>query len=301
METLEMTINDEAKHGVYAISVVSDPAMESNFIALNKQLENVKLSSLDEERRVLMGVVMIPNKLIYREDFAGRDKVNIFFSEKTVRETSELFLKNGMQGNSTLEHTLGMEGNTVVESWIKEDDVNDKSVKFGIQAPIGSWIVSMKMDDDTAFEMAKKGQLKGFSLEGLFQQVTELKEVKSKSNKMSDKTILEKVADLINGDKSEDKNKGNQIDLSKYVQAKEFEDGVVELGRVFNEKFTALQNEIDNLKSENLSLKAQIDKIPDGSHTHTSKDTKLTKQKIDGKTTKDRISQRLNNLDLSKK
>jgi len=166
MEVFELIIDEESfGAGVNAISLVSDPAIESDWITLSKQ--KIELKVLDEEKRILMGAALIPNKPIFRRD-AEDNEYNIFFSTKTIRKASELFLQNGLQNESTLEHEIPIKGNTIVESWIKEDEVKDKSVLHGLSVPVGTWLVSMKINDDKIWKMAKAGEIKGISIEGYF-------------------------------------------------------------------------------------------------------------------------------------
>lgn len=167
MVILEMFIEDILLNGVEAFSLVSDPAMESEFVKLNKQ-HKIELKVVDEEKRILTGVALIPDKLIYRKDFAGYDECKIYFTKESIREISELFFKKGEQNNSSLEHEIPLSRNTIVESWIKEDEVHDKTVLHGIEAPLNSWIVSMKVENDDVWKLAKEGEIKGFSIEGLF-------------------------------------------------------------------------------------------------------------------------------------
>ena len=87
--------------GIDAVSLVDAPAIEENFIALNKDYK-VELAEVDSDKRILMGAALIPNKQIYRKN--GKDEFYVFFSEATVKQASELFLKNGNQSNATLEH-----------------------------------------------------------------------------------------------------------------------------------------------------------------------------------------------------
>ena len=114
-----------------------------------------------------MGAALIPNKEIYRTN--GQEEYNIFFSEETVKKASELFLSRGKQNNSTLEHQVDLEGLSVVESWIIEDSEMDKSKKYGLSLPKGTWMVSVKVNNDEIWEeFVKKGKVKGFSIEGFF-------------------------------------------------------------------------------------------------------------------------------------
>ncbi len=166
MKTIELYIDEENEFsGIEAISVVENPAIEEDFIALKKQ--QVKLAEVDKEKRILMGAALIPNKKIYRTN--GEDEYNIFFSEDTVRKASELFLSRGKQNNSTLEHDVKLNGLSVVESWIIEDKKKDKSRKYGFDLPIGTWMVSVKVNNDEVWNnFVKEGKVKGFSIEGFF-------------------------------------------------------------------------------------------------------------------------------------
>ena len=165
MELIELIINDDFK-GVEAVSVVEHPAIELDFLALKEQ--KMTFAEVDKERRVLLGPALVPDKPIYRRDEATGQEYNVVFSKDTVRKASELFFINGYQSNTTEEHEIELNSNTVVESWIKEDEVNDKSVKFGLEAPIGTWFISLKVDDDDVYQKAKRGELRGFSIEGYF-------------------------------------------------------------------------------------------------------------------------------------
>ena len=171
MRIIELIIENEID-GIDAVSVVDYPAMESNFIALSKQHE-VKLAEVDAERRVIMGAALIPDKQIYRKD--GDDEYYIFFSKDTVRQASELFLKNGNQKESTLKHEVKLTGMTVVESWIIEDENLDKSRKYDLSLPVGTWMISVKVDNDDVWQKIKLGEVKGFSIEGSFADKLDLK------------------------------------------------------------------------------------------------------------------------------
>lgn len=190
MERFELIIDEEMDiKGVQAISLVSDPAIEADFIALNKQ-KKIELAVVNDEKRILMGAALIPNKPIYRRE--GDVEFEVFFTNDTVRKASELFFKQGNQSETTLEHLIDLSGNTVVESWIKEDEVHDKSVKFGVEAPVGSWIISMKIEDDELYKMAKDGMIKGFSIEGYF--VDNMLKAKKQSK---EDELYDEIVDLI--------------------------------------------------------------------------------------------------------
>ena len=177
MELVEMIIDNLDENGVDAISVVESPAIESNFVALSSE---VKLAEVDKEKKILMGAVLIPNKPIYRRGENGNDDYYIYFSKDTIRKASEVFFKKGNQSESTLEHNSKLEGMTIVESWIVEDSEKDKSALYGLDAPVGTWVASVKVDNDEVYQLAKQGKIKGFSIEGFFanKSVEQSKEVK---------------------------------------------------------------------------------------------------------------------------
>ena len=165
MRIIELILDEDEAIGVEAISVVENPAIESDFIALNNQ--EIKLAEINKEKRLLMGALLIPQKPIYRK--SGKEEYYIFFSKKTVARASQMYLQNGNQSQSTLEHDKQLKGLTLVESWIVEDKVHDKSVKYGMDLPLGSWVGSVKVDNDEVWnDYVKTGKVKGFSIEGYF-------------------------------------------------------------------------------------------------------------------------------------
>lgn len=191
MNLIELIIDEKDElSGVDAISVVGTPAIESNFVALKS--EEIKLAKVDIEKRILMGAVLIPEKPIYRRN--GEDEYYIYFSKDTVNKASQLFFKNGNQNNWTLEHEKEIKGLTVVESWIVEDTAKDKSAIYNLSVPVGTWMASVKVEDDGIWnDYVKTGKVKGFSLEGYFADKLESK------NKLSKKeSIVEQIKSLIN-------------------------------------------------------------------------------------------------------
>ena len=190
MKIIELVIDDKDEtSGIDAVSVVSSPAIEENFIALNKH--EVELKKIDEEKRLLMGAALVPNKQIYRVN-DKKEEYYIFFSEQTVRKASELFLKRSNQNNATYEHKNKLSGMSVVESWIIEDTKQDKSAKYGFELPVGTWMISMKVDNDEVWNDVKEGKVKGFSIEGYFADKYEMK-----AELTEEEILLEKIKRII--------------------------------------------------------------------------------------------------------
>ena len=166
MNIIELVLDEmQELMGIQAISIVENPAIEEDFIALNTQ--KVEFATQNKEKRILMGAALIPNKPIYRK--AGEEEFYVYFSKDTIRKASELFFQNGNQNKSTLEHESELNGLSAVESWIVEDEVKDKSRVYGLDMPVGTWMVSMKVNNDDIWNnYVKTGKVKGFSIEGYF-------------------------------------------------------------------------------------------------------------------------------------
>lgn len=206
MRIVELILDDDKATGVEAISIVENPAIEENFVALNKEIE-IKLAEVDSDKRILMGAALIPNKNIYRR--SGDDEYYIFFSKDTVKKASELYLMNGFQNNATLEHNTKLKDLSVVESWIVESEV-DKSRNYGLEMPIGTWMVSMKVNNEDIWqEFVKTKKVKGFSIEGYFSDKVEMNFQKAK-----DEELLELIKELILAD---EKKKSNSYKLESYT------------------------------------------------------------------------------------
>ena len=202
MKIVELLIDEEQLlSGIEAISIVDEPAIEENFIALSKQHE-IQLAEVNKEKKILMGAALVPNKNIYRRN--GEDEYYIFFSEDTVRQASQLFLMRGNQNKSTLEHQAELHGLSVVESWIIEDDVHDKSRKYGMDLPIGTWMVSMKVNNDEVWnDYVKTGKVKGFSIEGYFTDKIAMSKIEEIHNEEEATEILLEIANSILDNKYE--------------------------------------------------------------------------------------------------
>lgn len=146
---------------LFAVSLVEDPAIESNFIALSKERIPIKL---EDEKRLLVGAALVPNKPIYRN--VNGKEFYISFDEATIEKLAQDFLANDYQHNITVEHQENVDDIVVVESWIKTSE-NDKSVGYGLNEPIGTWFIGMKVNNDQIWQRIKDGYYKGFSIEAI--------------------------------------------------------------------------------------------------------------------------------------
>jgi len=162
---IELFIDEEkSEDGVQAISLVEYPAIEENFVALSSH--KVEFKTVNEEKRIIVGLALVPNKKIYRKN--KNYEYNIVFSEDTVRKASELYLKSLKNNSTTLEHQELTTGVSVIESWVVEDPAMDKSNLYGLNAVKGAWVVTMKVDNDEVWQDVKDKKYLGLSIEGMF-------------------------------------------------------------------------------------------------------------------------------------
>ena len=194
MKIIELILDEEQDDiGVDAISIVESPAIESDFVALKNQ--EIKLAEVDKEKKILMGALLIPNKPIYRN--GGEGEYYIYFSKDTIVKASQMFLQNGKQSNSTLEHNQALNGLTLVESWITESKDQDKSALYGLDVPVGTWMGSVKVNNEDVWnEYVKTNKVKGFSIEGYF--ADKMEAPKENVEEQLSEELLSKIKSILN-------------------------------------------------------------------------------------------------------
>jgi hypothetical protein len=175
LQTIELEIKNEAEEGIFALSYVLEPAIEENWVALSKN--QIELKVVDEERRIVVGFALVPDKEIYRKQEIDGKMVefNIKFSKQTVAKAGELFMKNLNGNNATIEHERPVEGVSTIELWIVEDPKNDKSNIYGLNPKGGELVVMQKVYNNELWEDVKSGKVKGFSIEAMFNGFEKLK------------------------------------------------------------------------------------------------------------------------------
>ena len=196
MKIVELILDEnQEESGIEAISIVENPAIEEDFVALKSN--EIKLAEIDKEKKILMGALLIPNKPIYRNN--GEDEYYIYFSKDTVLKASQMYLTKGNQNNSTLEHQHSLSGLSLVESWLVEDEVHDKSRKYGMNVPLGTWMGAVKVNNDEVWnDYVKTGKVKGFSIEGYFADKMERpKDSVGLSEDKEADNLLDKIKDIL--------------------------------------------------------------------------------------------------------
>jgi len=191
VKLFELTI-DDATDEVFAISLVENPAIQESFMYFNEQKQKIHFAKIDNEERKLVGPILIPDLKILRVDDSDNSTYQVFFSKQTVAQLAQNYLKRKNVDKATLEHDSKIKGLSLVESWIKESKVNDKSNLYGFNVPVGTWMGVFQIDKTPAGdkiwnEYIKTGKVKGFSVEALLSH----KLIKASMEEILEKEILE--------------------------------------------------------------------------------------------------------------
>jgi len=161
------------------------------------QLEKEKMTFAvaDEEKRILIGAAMVPNRMIHRYDELG-NMYYVFFSKQSIKKLADRFLKQRRTDETNIEHNgikLGSDKVYITESWISEDPIKDKSNLYGFELPAGSWFVQMKIEDPKIWKAVKENKLTGYSVEGLFAEKSMFSKEDEKINQITQ--ILKSIQD----------------------------------------------------------------------------------------------------------
>ena len=164
----ELVISEENEAlAIDAISLVTSPAIEVDFVYFNKSKNNLTFAKVDEEKREIISPALIPNKQIYRYDANTDSEYYVYFSKDTVKKAAYSYLKHNNHHKATYQHEQRVAGVLTVESWIKEGD-QDKSKLYGFDLANGTWFVKMKIENEDLWQRIKAGEIKGLSIEGYF-------------------------------------------------------------------------------------------------------------------------------------
>jgi len=207
---VELVIADDSEElAIDAISLVTSPAIETDFVYFGKEKNNLTFAKVDEEKRMLISPALIPNKQIFRHDPNTSSDYYVYFSKETVQKASELYLKHNNHHKATYQHQDRVSGVLTVESWIIEDSKLDKSTLYGFSLPVGTWMVKMHIENEELWEKVTSGELKGLSIEGYFTNKFEQMNKKQPTQEQ----ILSALNELIKESKTELKSEKIELGL----------------------------------------------------------------------------------------
>jgi ElaB/YqjD/DUF883 family membrane-anchored ribosome-binding protein len=178
-----------------------EPALkwaEGKIKSLQKEMSFSKTHmqfGFDEEKKIVVGAAMVPNKMIHRYDDLG-NLYYVFFSAASIKKMADKFMKQGRTDETSIEHDgkkLGSDKVYIAESWVSDNPIYDKSHSYGFSLPAGTWFVSMKVEDEKVWRMIKEKSLTGFSVEGLFAEKSIFSKEDKKINQI--RKILKSITD----------------------------------------------------------------------------------------------------------
>ena len=171
----EMTLGDT--DGVQIMSIVNNPAIQIGFLKFNNDVIKQKFS-YDEDKRIITGAAMVPELPIYR--IIDGFECYVKFSADTIKQLAEKFMLEGRTLSVNIEHCLPTNECVITETYFINHERNIVPEEFK-DLPDGTWMISMKVNDNAIWDAIKTNGLNGFSIEGIFQLET---------NDFSDQTKL---------------------------------------------------------------------------------------------------------------
>ena len=285
MKVYDAIFDEESTKGVYGISLVESPAIMEEWIMLTDHPKEIKFTAVDDVKNLLLGAVLIPEQRIYRN--IDGNEFEMKFSAEVIEKLAHNFQKQSYQNNSSLEHETKLSDVTFAETWIVENSENDKSNAFGKTYPKGTWVAMSKVSDEV-YAKAKKGEIKGFSIDALLQ----LTEVNFKNDVNMNKDELKSFRDSLLGEiktlfsKDSEKEQVKLMDEPEMDEPKEKEleedmpatevealkDAIMEMLAQFSvgvdKKIEAVKvdfSKVQESKDKQISdLKVELSKIPEG-------------------------------------
>lgn len=171
---------DEDNLGVTAISFVDHPATESNFFYFNKNFQNFSIQN--EEKREVLGVVMLADVPIYRKD-KERGEFYVQFSKEEIKKIVQKFAKDKILDKVTLDHNYETGGVYMFESYIVDPEIGINA-PTGLEVTPGTWIGRFKVENEEVWQAIKSGKFKGFSIEGKFSMKSTTKDEQKELNEL---------------------------------------------------------------------------------------------------------------------
>ena len=249
MKRYELKLKEGGK-GVFKVSVVKDPAIESNLVYFSKETVTV---FKDEEKKVIYSVVMRPDLDIFRSNIEG-EPANVYYTKETVEEAQINYFRNNGNSATNINHSdvADAKGIFPFESWIVKDAKTDRANNFGLEVKNGDWVMGLKVDNNELWnEHIKTGKLDGFSVEAtnINYELKQEEKMSAETIEEPKKTLLEKLDDLFANFKKQAK--------EDFMDEPKEEKEPVKEAPKNDDEVSKLKEEIATLKAELASLKAK--------------------------------------------
>lgn len=166
----EIVVDENDDTGIALISLVEDPAIVMKGMLFSEEKSTMAFKEVDDEKQIIVGPALIPNMKIYRED-EKYGQYYVIFTKETIEKMVEKFNKYGSNRRINIDHSNQMVDGFILEDWMVEDPVYDKSRKYGFEVPVGTYMIKVKIENKEFWNEEVKGNGKfGFSIEGLLGQ-----------------------------------------------------------------------------------------------------------------------------------
>ncbi len=171
----------ELKYGLNDVALVDQPAYESMFMKFDSDAKELKFAIQNDEQRIILGALMIPDKLVPRIE--NNKPFYVYASKETIFNSAMKFARENRNNNVKLTHdTNANTGDVFIFESFVTDENRVSSVKGFESLPVGTWFITCKVLSETVWNAIKDGTFNGFSLEAMFKMnpVTQLSETDMK-------------------------------------------------------------------------------------------------------------------------
>ena len=190
----EITVEEDSNQGIRFVSLVKDPAIgvKGMFFSqeeLTKEL-SYQFKSVDE-KQIVVGPAMIPNRKILRKD-ENDDMYYVIFRPEVIKQMVDTFNRENNNKSINVDHTNRMVNGFIQQNWIVEDSTYDKSRIYGYNLPVGSWFIEVKIEDKEFWNTEVKDENKfSFSIEGMMnQELIEMKSIEQFLDSLTEDELL---------------------------------------------------------------------------------------------------------------
>ncbi|MBF9237450.1 hypothetical protein I2I05_08570 [Hymenobacter sp. BT683] len=169
----ELEINDDDASGIDLISLVKNPAMQVQAVRLSEDEPRPVALQTNAMKRHLTSAVIIPDKLIYRND-EHHGEYYVKFTVDAAERIANKFMGQGQLHLSNKNHVQADKVKArLIEFWRITDAKMDKAVALGFTGLPAGTVMATYFVEDPAFwnDEVMTGNIDGFSLEGLFGEV----------------------------------------------------------------------------------------------------------------------------------
>lgn len=149
---------------------VEKPATAELFMAFKEDVNYFEFKTIDEEKRIVMGPIMVANLPIYRKDPKTHEEFLVVFYPEDIDALTQKHFKQKLNDQTNPDHKrdLAFDGVFMYQAWIINKELGINVPKGFNDLPDGSLFGIFKVDNDAVWEDVKSGKYKGFSIEGKF-------------------------------------------------------------------------------------------------------------------------------------